>query len=73
MVTKRRDIIQVIAKAAKAQGLDWSLVREGGSHTMFSLDGLMIPIPRHNEVNEITSRGIYKECAEKLGKDWWRT
>lgn len=33
---------------------------------------MMVPIPRHNEIPELTTRGIYRECEEKLGKDWWK-
>ncbi len=36
------------------------------------LDGLRIPIHRHNEVIERTATRIYKECEAKLGKDWWK-
>lgn len=31
----------------------------------------MIPVPRHNEIGDLTAMGIYKEAAEKLGKEWW--
>lgn len=61
-----------IAREAKAQGLGFTMDREGANHTIYMLDGVMIPIPRHREVNEMTTEGIYKECAEKLGKGWWR-
>lgn len=71
-MTRRRDVLKKINKAAKASGLDWSEVREGANHTVFSLDGLMIPIARHNEIDNQMAEIIYKECADKLGKDWWR-
>jgi hypothetical protein len=71
-VTKRREIIKRIAQAAKAQGIEWSEVREGSNHTVFSLDGLMIPVARHNDIDNIMTQIIYKECAVKLGKDWWK-
>jgi hypothetical protein len=71
-VTKPRDIVKRITKEAKAQGLIFELDREGAKHTVYKLDGVTIPVPRHREVNEVTTEGIYKECAEKLGKDWWR-
>lgn len=46
--------------------------RKGGNHDVYLLDGMMIPLPRHNEIPELTTRGIYRECEAKLGKDWWR-
>jgi hypothetical protein len=71
-MTRRRDVLKKISKAARVRGLVWSEAREGANHTVFSLDGLMIPIARHNEIDDQLAEIIYKECAEKLGKDWWR-
>jgi hypothetical protein len=48
------------------------LERVKANHTVFNLDGLMIPIARHNEIDNQMAEIIYKECADKLGKDWWR-
>ena len=71
-MTKRRDIIKVIGTKAKEQGISFDLVREGSNHSLFSLDGLLIPIARHNEIGNRMAATIYGECAEKLGKDWWK-
>lgn len=69
---KRRELVKRIRAEAKAQGVEWSFTREGGRHEVYSLDGLVIPVPRHAEINEITAQGIMKECEAKLGKGWWR-
>lgn len=61
-----------ISKAAKTAKLTWELDREGGNHSVYKLDGLTIPVPRHNEIGEITATGIFKECEPKLGKGWWK-
>lgn len=53
---------------AKRQGITWELDHEGGRHTVYTLDGLLMPIPRHNEVNELTAAGILKDCQPKLGE-----
>lgn len=66
---KRSEII--ITKAAKAAGLKFVIVREG-RHTIYSLDGLLIPIGRHNEFGNRYAETVYKECEPKLGKGWWR-
>lgn len=71
-MTKRRDVIKTIRAAAKAAGLDWAEAREGANHTVFSLDGLMIPIARHTEIDNRMAEIIFKECADKLGEDWWK-
>ncbi len=72
MLSRPRDIVRRITAEAKRQGLDFVLDREGANHTIYVLDGVIIPIPRHREVNERTTEGIYRECQEKLGKGWWR-
>lgn len=70
-MTKRQDILKTLRTAAKDAGLTVDIT-EGGNHTIVIIDGLRIPVPRHREVRENTTRAIYKEAAEKLGKDWWK-
>jgi hypothetical protein len=72
MMTKRRDIIKIIATAAAAQGVTFTVIREGARHTVYDLDGIKIPIARHNEIGDRMAEVIYKEAAPKLGKDWWK-
>lgn len=61
---KRRDLIKTVKQIAKTQGYEYSQ-EEGGSHTKVMFDGKFVTtIPRHNEVNEITAKGIIKQ-AEK--------
>jgi alpha-L-fucosidase len=71
-MTKRRDVIKTIAAEAKRQGVVFGVEREGANHTVFNLDGLMIPIGRHNDLDNQMAEIIYKEAAEKLGKRWWK-
>lgn len=68
-MTKRRSII---SQAAQLGGLEWVMVREGANHTVYALDGLRIPIPRHRDIDPQMARVIYKECEPKMGKDWWK-
>jgi len=68
---KRRDLVAKIKAAAATAGLSWEVDREGGNHTVFSLDGLRIPIPSHSNIDEDLSRLILKECQPKLGERWW--
>ena len=69
---KRRDLIKTIAAAAKTAKHEWAEQREGGKHTVYTLDGLRVPIPRHNEINEITATAILKQCEAILGEGWWK-
>lgn len=71
-MTKPREIVKKITKEAKRQGLGFVFDREGANHTVYKLDGLMIPIPRHPEIGERLAEEIYRECQPKLGKGWWR-
>jgi hypothetical protein len=68
----KREMLKRVSKAAKAADLSWNLDRQGGNHEVYSLDGLMIPVPRHNEIGERLAVAIWKECEPKLGKGWWR-
>jgi len=69
---KRRDLVKKIAAAAKRQGVKWEFMREGANHTVYALDGAMIPVPRHTELGEELAVDIFKECQGALGKGWWR-
>lgn len=72
-MTKQRDIIAAINRAARLRGLSFiKKSRKGGNHDIYDLDGLMVVIPRHREINELTTKSIYKQAEEKLGKGWWR-
>lgn len=71
-MSKPRDIVKRISREAKRQNLDFVLHREGANHTVYLLDGTMIPIPRHPEIGEGLTEKIYRECQDKLGKGWWR-
>ncbi|MGH8574397.1 MAG: hypothetical protein ACREX8_17735 [Gammaproteobacteria bacterium] len=69
---KTRDVIRKIAQEAKRHGIEWAVAREGANHTIYSLDGLMIPIVRHRETDERLARKVFEECETKLGKGWWQ-
>jgi len=71
-VTKPKDIVKRISREAKRQNVDFGLHREGGKHTLYRLGATVFPIPRHREINEMTTEGIYKQCETELGKGWWR-
>jgi len=56
---KRRDLIKLF----KRNG--WWLEREGGKHTIYTNGKDEEPIPRHNEINEITAKSIIKRRGLK--------
>lgn len=61
---KRRELIKRINKIAKQQHLD-AIYTEGGSHTHIRIGDKQTTIPRHNEINELTARGIIKYLEGK--------
>ena len=63
-MTKRRDIIKAINRHAKANGLNVAIT-EGGSHTKITVGDRTTVLPRHNEVNELTTKAIYKQIGMK--------
>ncbi|MGI8879570.1 MAG: hypothetical protein ACR2KJ_03465 [Jatrophihabitans sp.] len=71
-MTKRRDALKKISKSAKTAGLEWKMDREGAKHSIYILDGLVIPVPRHAELGNLGAEMLYRECEEKLGEGWWR-
>ena len=66
-------MVKKIAAEAKRRGVVWQLAREGANHSVYTLDGVVIPIPRHKELGETFAVDIFKECQDVLGKGWWRT
>jgi hypothetical protein len=70
-VTKRRDVLRKLRKAAKDADVDVKET-EGGRHTVLIFDGLRVPIPRHTEIPDRDAQNIYKEAESKLGEDWWK-
>lgn len=65
-------MLKRITKAANDKGLSFVKSREGGNHTIYNLDGLMIPIARHRQLENRYAETVYKECQPKLGEGWWK-
>lgn len=59
------------AAASSWLRLRLSRVSGWGSSLGVLSDGLMIPIGRHNELDNQMAEIIYKEAAAKLGRLWW--
>lgn len=54
---KKRDLEKAMSQ------LGWRLLRQGGSHEVWTNGTNTVSVPRHREVNELTARGILKDCA----------
>jgi mRNA interferase HicA len=57
---KRRKLKELLRR------LGWRLLRHGGDHDIWSRDGGRIMVPRQNEINEYTARGILKDAREEV-------
>ena len=69
----RAQILARIEREAKKQGAVWVLLREGANHTIYTLNGVIVPIARHpRDFGPRYTETIYKECEQVLGKGWWR-
>lgn len=62
----------MISDAAEAAGIPFGIERQGARHTVYNLDGKLIPIARHSEIANQMAEVIMKQAGEKLGKGWWR-
>jgi mRNA interferase HicA len=51
---KRRDLERKLGE------LGWEFYTEGGNHSIFKKGEKTVAVPRHNEINEYTARGILK-------------
>lgn len=68
-LVKKRDLIKNLGSLAREAGVEFTFVRHGGSHDLFSLDGCPITIPRHTELNELLARGILREAERYLAQE----
>ena len=56
---KRRDLLKRLEAIAKQQGVEL-LQEEGGSHTKVYIGDKQSVVARHNEINDMTAKGIIK-------------
>jgi mRNA interferase HicA len=62
---KKRDLEKTLRQLAKTAGVDFQYVG-GTKHEKFKLNGIVLLIPRHREINEITAAEIIKAAKEIL-------
>lgn len=54
---KQKDLVKIL----KSNG--YYFLRSGGNHDIYTNGEIMIPVPRHKEINEITAKEILKEAG----------
>lgn len=55
-VVKRQELERQLRK------LGWELARHGGKHDIWTNGEREVAVPRHQEINEYTARGILREA-----------
>jgi len=63
---KKAELEKRIAKLAKTNGVEWVAVG-GSKHEKHLFNGVVIMIPRHNEIGEMLAKKILKDCEKALG------
>lgn len=64
---KKKDLERQLGLIASAAGFE--LVHSGGTkHDKFTLNGHIILIPRHREINEMTAKAILKQAKSAVGE-----
>jgi len=58
---KKRDLLNKITEIAKRNQVTLEFLG-GTKHDKFRINGAMILVPRHSEVNEHVARTILKQC-----------
>ena len=58
---RRSELIKRLRKIAKDQAVEYRET-EGRSHTKVWLGSRYVTVPRHNEINELTARGILRDA-----------
>lgn len=64
---KKRELMKRIRAIADSAGAELVLVRQGGSHEIWSLGGGRLVIPRHRNINEHTANGVLAEARRLAG------
>ena len=62
---KRRELEKRLNRLAREHNAAaiWS---EGGNHSKVSIQGVETTVPRHNEIDELTARGIIRSFERNL-------
>lgn len=62
---KKADLEKRIKALAKSRNLEWLYVG-GTKHDKYTLNGVVIMIPRHREIGEALAAKILKDCYKAI-------
>ena len=70
---RRSAVIKMLRREARAHGVRMELVRQGARHEIWRCGHVIVPIPRHREIDETTVEdGICRRLEAIFGPGWWR-
>lgn len=70
---RRSAVIRRLRREARARGVPMDLVRQGSRHELWRCGEVLIAIPRHRDLDEMTVEGgIYRPLEDVFGSRWWR-
>ncbi|MCQ9347541.1 ribonuclease PH [Corynebacterium phoceense] len=68
---KRAAVIKKLKAEAKRRGLEFeeiALTR----HDAYRVGNTTRTLGRHREIDDVTAKKFFGQCAQELGKGWWR-
>lgn len=70
---RRSVVIRRIRAEARMRGLPFLLERQGSRHEIWRCGDVLVPIPRHREIDEVTvEAGVFRRLEDAFGVGWWR-
>lgn len=63
---KKKDLIKHLKGLSKTNDVPFEKLRQGANHEVWAFNGQRLPIPRHNEINELTANGIIGDAEQTL-------
>ncbi len=64
---KKKDLLKHLNGLSKTHDVAFEMLRQGANHELWIFNDQRLTIPRHNEINEITAKGIIGEAERTLG------
>jgi mRNA interferase HicA len=61
---KRKDLLDELRKIAKERGEDF-VMTEGGNHSKLVIGDKRTTVPRHNEIDNVLAKAIFKQIGGK--------
>lgn len=61
---KKKDLLKHLKGLSRSNDVTFEMLRQGANHELWVFNGQRLTIPRHNEINELTAKGIIGEAEQ---------